>query len=105
MYYHFYTKEEDTDEEYLKKKREELAKELEIWEKYLEGNFIAGPDFTMADIYVFTYLAVLVRGSLPLDARPNIKKYYESLCKRPSIQASWPPSYKESSPTQIFAGV
>ena len=59
----------------------------------------------MADVYFFTYLAALVRGSLPLDTRPNLKRYYENLSKRPSIQASWPPHFKETPPIQIYAGV
>lgn len=103
FYYHKSTKKENVDEEHLQKRRKELATELDHWENYITGDYLVGESFTMADIYLFTYLCVLVRGSLPLDSRPNMKRYYEKLSQRPSIQASWPPHYKESPRTQMFA--
>ena len=59
----------------------------------------------MADVFLFTYLAQLVRGGISFDSRPNIKKYYENLSQRPSIQASWSPHFKTSPPTTIYEGV
>jgi len=103
FYYTRSTKKENIDEEHLQKKRQDLATELEYWEKYLTGDYLVGESFTMADVYLFTNLCFLVRGSLSLDSRPNLKRYYEKLSQRPSVQASWPPHYKESSPTQMFA--
>jgi len=99
-------KEKDLKPEILEERKKTLAAELSIWEGYLADKpFICGEQFTMADVFLLPILALFVRGSLSLEARPNLKKYYESLSERDSIKASWPPHYKTSPPTQIFAGV
>ena len=59
----------------------------------------------MADVFFFPHLAVLVRGSFSFKARPRLEEYYEKLSERPSIQASWPPHFKESQSTEIFSQV
>ena len=105
MKYLWKTKKEEINEEYIAEKRKEFAVEMSIWEHYCSGEFIAGDQFTMADVYFFPYLATVVRGGLMLDGRPNLKRYYEKLASRPSIQASWPPHYKTSPPSEIFVGV
>ena len=105
MYVYMRKKKEDIDEVQMEEKRKVLRLELVIWEKYCDTEFVAGDEFTMADIFFFCYLAVLVRGNLSLDGRPNLKRYYEKISARPSLQASWPPHYKSTPPTNIFSTV
>ena len=87
---------ENAAQDELVKRKKDLADELTYWEEYLKNDFVCGS--------VFTYIALLVRGGINLDSRPNIKKYYEKLSQRPSIQASWPPHFKTSPPTTIYEG-
>lgn len=96
---------EKAAQDQLVQRKKDLADELTYWEEYLIADFVCGSEFTMADVFLFTYLAQLVRGSISFDSRPNIKKYYENLSQRPSIQASWPPHFKTSPPTTIYEGV
>ena len=61
-------------------------------------SFLAGNDFTMADVYFFPYLAFAVRMGMDIEKYPNLKAYYEKVCGRPSIKATWPPHWKEEPP-------
>ena len=75
-----------------------------MWEGFVSNSkFIVGDNLTMADVFFFPHLAVLVRGGFSFKARPRLEQYYEKLSERPSIQASWPPYFKESPPTEIFS--
>ena len=58
MKYLWKTKKEEISEEYIAEKRKEFAVEMSIWEHYCSGEFIAGDQFTMADVYFFPYLAI-----------------------------------------------
>ncbi len=59
--------------------------------------YIAGADFSMADVAFFPVLAFFVRVGLSLDTSyPHLAKYYKHLCERNSVKASWPPHWKES---------
>ncbi|VDI14493.1 glutathione S-transferase [Mytilus galloprovincialis] len=94
------------------RKTQTLKDELNRWNDYLgklpylswidafhirkTGAYLAGPDFTMADVYFFPFIGFGVRVGLNLDSFPNIKSYYERLSSRPSIKASWPPHWKQS---------
>jgi len=105
MYYLMRTPKEKIDEKYLEDKRKELAEEVEIWENYLKHEYLCGSDFTMADVFFFPLVAFLVRGGICLEKRPNLKKYYEKLSSRKSIDVSWPPHYRETPPTEIFKDI
>lgn len=104
MYYQWRNKDK-VEQSVLDERSKILSEELKIWDGYLSTPFLVGDEFTMADAFFFPLFAVLVRGGLPLESRPNLKRYYEALSQRPSIQATWPPHYKESPPTKIFAAV
>ncbi|XP_048731053.1 glutathione S-transferase A-like isoform X2 [Ostrea edulis] len=101
LYEFFDTKEEDMDPNILAKKTETLKEELDRWDGYLgqTGAFLAGPNFTMADIYFFPFIGFGVRLGLSLDKFPNLKAYYERACARPSVKATWPPHWKENKPS------
>ncbi|XP_048731048.1 glutathione S-transferase A-like isoform X1 [Ostrea edulis] len=80
------------------KKTKSLKEELDRWDGYLgqTGAFIAGPNFTMADVYFFPFVGFGVWLGLGLDKFPNLKAYYERACTRPSVKATWPPDWKEN---------
>lgn len=107
VYYQFRTKEADIDHAYLDGKKKEAREELQRWEDYLkaEGGYVVGSEFTMADVFVFPILAFGVRGTLNLAPFPTLDAYYKKVLNRPSIQATWPPHWKESEGKDFFTGV
>ncbi|CAH1269721.1 GSTZ1 [Branchiostoma lanceolatum] len=94
---------EDPDEEDAKT---DLAEELEIWEEYLKeegGPFIAGKEFTMADVSFFPVLAYVVwMGFQPKKAYPNLNDYYLAVRDRPTVQDVWPADWNKPSPEKEF---
>ncbi|XP_062582101.1 glutathione S-transferase A-like [Saccostrea cucullata] len=100
IYYMWQTKEEDRKEEDVKKKMDALKEELNRWEGYLGETkaFLAGPEFSMADVYFYPYIAFAVRMGLELEKLPNLKAYFDKLSARPSLQATQPPHWKEEEP-------
>uniref|UniRef100_K1QJ85 Glutathione S-transferase A n=1 Tax=Magallana gigas TaxID=29159 RepID=K1QJ85_MAGGI len=84
-------------EEEVAKKVEAAKEELDRWEAYLGETkaFVAGPDFSMADVWFYPFIAFSVRMGLELEKFPNMKAYYDKVTARPSIQKSWPPHWKE----------
>ncbi|XP_048781100.2 glutathione S-transferase A-like [Ostrea edulis] len=98
LFYLFRTKAEERSEETIAEKLKALREELTIWEGYLDKTkaFLAGPNFTMADVYFYPFIAFAVRLGFQFgDKFPNLKNYYEKLSARPSIVASTPPHWKE----------
>ncbi|XP_048403189.1 glutathione S-transferase A-like [Stegostoma tigrinum] len=87
----------------VERNKKALKEELMLWERYLEklgpGSYIAGKNFTMADVMLFPQVAFAVRFGLSTDKYPKLMEYYMKVKERPSIQASWPPHWKESPPT------
>jgi glutathione S-transferase len=76
-----------------------LHTEVARWEAHLQqgGSFLVGDSLTLADIAVFPGAAFLVRTGLTLSKRaPKLAAWYERLATRPSVQASWPPHWRES---------
>ncbi|XP_061177605.1 glutathione S-transferase A-like [Saccostrea echinata] len=100
IYYMWQTKEEDRKEEDVTKKMDALKEELNRWEGYLGETkaFLAGPDFSMADVYFYPYIAFAVRMGLELEKLPNLKVYFDKASARPSLQATQPPHWKEEEP-------
>eukprot|EP00658_Telonema_sp_P-2_P036447 TRINITY_DN26364_c0_g1_i2.p1 TRINITY_DN26364_c0_g1~~TRINITY_DN26364_c0_g1_i2.p1 ORF type:complete len:251 (+),score=57.25 TRINITY_DN26364_c0_g1_i2:248-1000(+) len=88
-----------------------LRRELEFWEAKLSAlggahEFIAGPVFTMADVFLFPTIAFFVRQGFKFTKMPLLATYYHHMVQRPSIQATWPPHWQESDPaTQRLADV
>ncbi|XP_043920508.1 glutathione S-transferase A-like [Protopterus annectens] len=84
----------------LQRLMEALSEELKFWEGYVQkmgaGSHIAVKNFTMADAVIFPIIAALFRFGVSQDKYPNLAKYYNSVKSRPSIQATWPPHWKEN---------
>ncbi|EIE19038.1 glutathione S-transferase [Coccomyxa subellipsoidea C-169] len=87
----------NADEALPQDKLDALQAELELWESYLsEDSFIAGPDFTLADISFGPFLLVFKRFGGTLKDFPKLNKYAEKIEARPSFEDSYPPHWKET---------
>lgn len=83
----------------LKRNGEALTAEVKLWEGYLDkvhGTFLAGKTFSLADVVVFPVIAFLFRMGLCQKRYPKLAAYYNTVKDRPSIKASWPPTWKDT---------
>lgn len=84
------------DEEKTKENVAKAKEELDRWNKMLVGKeFLCGNEFTMGDVFFIPFLAILKRLGATLSGHPELNRYYDSICGRPSVQATWPPHWKE----------
>ncbi|XP_013390630.1 glutathione S-transferase A-like [Lingula anatina] len=93
-------KPEELDQEKMTKSKAALKEELALWEGYLVkagGTYLDGGEFTMADAIFFPSLAILVRCGLKLAPTfPKLAAYYDAVSKRPSVEKSWPPHFRDT---------
>uniref|UniRef100_A0A8C1WT65 Glutathione S-transferase rho n=1 Tax=Cyprinus carpio TaxID=7962 RepID=A0A8C1WT65_CYPCA len=98
-FYEYYVPEGERLESALKRNKESLIAELKLWDGYLEkmgkGSYLAGKNFTMADVVCFPIIAFFPRLHCPPERCPRLMEYYEMLKDRPSIKASWPLEWLE----------
>ena len=101
VYYLRRTKPEDVNLVYLNSKRDNMYSEVSLWERYLDtgDDFLAGSTISLADICFFPTLAYMVRLGFNLSRFPRLKGYYGRMLKRNSVQASWPPHWKQNEAT------
>ncbi|XP_055076932.2 glutathione S-transferase A [Misgurnus anguillicaudatus] len=99
-FYEWVVPEGERLESALKRKKEDLISELKLWNGYLEkmgkGSYLAGKNFTMADVVCFPVIAFFPRLGCPKERCPRLMEYYEMVKDRPSIKASWPPHWLEN---------
>ncbi|TKS65571.1 Glutathione S-transferase A [Collichthys lucidus] len=99
IYYDLLIPEEERHDSAVKRNREGLATELNLWEGYLQkvaaGSYLAG-GFSLADVIVFPNIAYAFRFGLSAGRYPKLAKYYSLLKDRPSIKASRPPHWLAS---------
>ncbi|MGH0137878.1 UNVERIFIED_CONTAM: hypothetical protein FKN15_065039 [Acipenser sinensis] len=60
------------------------------------GSYAAGKNFTMADVMVFPQIAYAFRFGLSPEKFIKLGEYHNLVKKRPSVEASWPPHWKEN---------
>ncbi|XP_066572096.1 glutathione S-transferase rho [Amia ocellicauda] len=100
IYYTWRIPEAERHESALKRHKEALATEFQLWEEYFQkmdaGSYVSGKNFTMADVMVFPQIAFAFRIGLSQEKYPKLTDYYNLLKDRPSVQASWPPHWKEN---------
>ncbi|XP_015242677.1 PREDICTED: glutathione S-transferase A-like [Cyprinodon variegatus] len=93
LYYHMFVPEGERHDSAVKRNRENLTTELQLWEKYLEnvaaGSYLAGA-FSLADVVVYPSLAYAFQYGLSAERYPKIAKYLNLLKDRPSIKTTWP---------------
>ncbi|XP_023137438.1 glutathione S-transferase A-like [Amphiprion ocellaris] len=101
IYYNYKVPEEERHDSAVQRNKEALTAELKLWEGYLNKTdcCLAGKEFTLADVLVFPGVAYLFRFGLCSERYPALAKYYTSLKDRPSIKATWPPTW-QSTPAQ-----
>lgn len=100
IYYDWFVPEEERHDSALRRNKEALTSELQLWEGYLQklgsGSYLAGQHFTLADVTVFPTVATLFRFGLSAERYPKLGEYHILLKERPSIKASWPPHWLEN---------
>ncbi|XP_023201156.1 glutathione S-transferase A-like [Xiphophorus maculatus] len=95
-FYDFFVPEGERHDSALKRNKDNLVTELQLWERYLENvaadRYLAG-GFSLADVVVFPSLACSFAYGLSAERYPKVAKYYNLLKDRPSIKATWPPKW------------
>ena len=104
FYYKMTKKKEDWEETYLSEKREAAETEIARWSSYLgDRDYLVGDKFTMADVFFFPYVAMLIRLGITFEKNTNLQRYYDNLSKRSSVQETWPPHWKEGAGPDFMA--
>ena len=57
-------------------------------------SYVVGDSFTLADLCFYPYIAFMVRLGATLKEFPVLRAYYDRMTQRPSIQATWPPHWR-----------
>ncbi|XP_061596988.1 glutathione S-transferase A-like [Cololabis saira] len=100
IYYDWFVPEGERHDSALKRNKETLTTELQLWESYLQkldsASHLAGSSFSLADVMVFPTVAILFIFGLSAERYPKLAEYYALLKDRPSIKASWPPTWLEN---------
>ncbi|XP_067666029.1 glutathione S-transferase A-like isoform X2 [Haliotis asinina] len=58
-----------------------------------ESDHLVGNNFTMADVFLFPYVAFFVRYGLDIGKYPAMEAYYNKVKDRPSVKTTWPPHW------------
>ncbi|XP_023673343.1 glutathione S-transferase rho [Paramormyrops kingsleyae] len=100
IYYTWRVPEAERHDSTVKRNKEALTAELQLWEGYLSkpeaGPYLAGKAFTMADVLCFPVIAYGFRFGLSQEKYPKLGQYYTLVKERPSVTASWPPHWLEN---------
>ncbi|XP_041100675.1 glutathione S-transferase A-like isoform X1 [Polyodon spathula] len=100
IYYTWRVPESERHDSAVNRNKEALSAELQLWEGYFQkmdaGSYAAGKHFTMADVLVFPQIAYAFRFGLSLEKFIKLGEYHNLVKKRPSVEASWPPHWKEN---------
>ncbi|XP_051811653.1 glutathione S-transferase A-like [Acanthochromis polyacanthus] len=96
IYYNYLVPEGERHDSAVQRNREALTTELKLWEGYLKKTdcCLAGKEFTLADVLVYPGVAYLFYCGLCRERYPALAKYYDGLKDRPSIKATWPPTWQ-----------
>lgn len=96
-----------TEEDEIFRRRLAAAKEeLALWDEYLaESDFVAGPDFTIADIAFAPLVIAATRFGATFNSFPNLKRYAAQIKVRPSLAKTWPPHWKTTTNKEWFKDV
>ncbi|XP_037549068.1 glutathione S-transferase A [Nematolebias whitei] len=95
LFYTRFVPEGERHDSAQERNRAELKDEIQRWEGYLKHNFLAGDHFSLADVIVFPVIAFLFRFGLCEEKFPKLATYHNALKERPSIKASWPPTWND----------
>ncbi len=75
-------------DEYKKMAKEALAARFALLDKHFasNGQFLTGPQFTVADAYLFTVVNWTNFVGIDLGQWPNLKAYFGRVAERPKVQ-------------------
>ncbi|XP_012686882.1 glutathione S-transferase A-like [Clupea harengus] len=98
--YAFRVPAEEKHEATEKRNKEAATTEFQLWEGYLQktGPYIAGKNFSMADVVFFPTLALAFRLGMRQTKYPKLGAYHGFLKDRPSIKATWPTHWLQEPP-------
>lgn len=92
-------------------KRAELVgdvyQELDFWEKYSrEADYIAGPNFSLADAAFFPFLGYMLRRGFAWDSArwPNLKQYYDRVWAKDCAKKAQPEGWEGRGRVNVFRG-
>ncbi|XP_078124031.1 glutathione S-transferase A-like [Sander vitreus] len=107
IYYTWKVPEAERHDSAVKRNRETLSAELKLWEGYLQasGSFLAGNNFSLADVTVYPSIAYVFRFGLCEERYPKLAAYYNSLKSRPSIKTTWPPTWLETQGSDMLKDI
>uniref|UniRef100_A0A8C7X285 Glutathione S-transferase rho n=1 Tax=Oryzias sinensis TaxID=183150 RepID=A0A8C7X285_9TELE len=98
IYYDLLVPEEERHDSTLKRSKETLSTELQLWEGYLQNVWSISNHtpvslrLTASALFpMWSFIQTLSAGRFP-----KLAKYYSLLKERPSIKASWPPQWMSS---------
>lgn len=95
----FTKKKSEWNENHVKKKVKNLHFELQLLNDYLtecSWEYLGGTDFSLIDIVIFPYIALLDRLGYEFLEYPSLRKYFEKVYQRESVQKTIPPHWKET---------
>ncbi|BDA49420.1 Glutathione S-transferase A [Coccomyxa sp. Obi] len=97
---------QNADAEVPQEKLDAAKTELKYWESYVsEEGFIAGPDFTLADVAAGPFFIAMQRFGATLKDFPKLAKYTEILKARPSVAETSPPHWKDTPGKEWLSGL
>lgn len=102
-----FNKPEDVDQNIVEQRKGVYREELALWNNHLEGRtFIAGSNFSFADVLLFPSIATAARQGVNLAEKyQNLHAYYEAHKTRPSIVATTPPHWATSEGANIASDI
>ena len=101
----FFTKEESEkwDQKELFDSIGSLRGNFKKLNEQCELGFMAGNYFSLVDVNMYPYVAIICRFGFDISKYLNLNKYMNQMYERKSIQASYPPHWKNS-PNQTKLG-
>ncbi|XP_035613508.1 glutathione S-transferase A-like [Oncorhynchus keta] len=99
VYYEYYVPRGERHDSAIKRNKDNLAIEIQLWEGYFQkmeaGSYLAGKAFSLADVLVFPTIAYSFRSGLSAESYPKLRAYYSMMKDRPSVKTTWPPHWLE----------
>eukprot|EP00761_Pharyngomonas_kirbyi_P012011 gb/GECH01012038.1/.p1 GENE.gb/GECH01012038.1/~~gb/GECH01012038.1/.p1 ORF type:complete len:233 (+),score=59.16 gb/GECH01012038.1/:1-699(+) len=79
--------------------------------QFVNDHIIQGEEFavldklTMLDVCLYPFIAILNRMGFPIEQYPKIKTWFDNFSKRPSVEASYPPHWRDNPANTVLTKV
>ena len=68
----------------------ETKRLLDVLDRRLgESKYVAGPDYTIADIAIWPWVSRYEWQTIDLNAYPHVKRWYTAIARRPAVQRGY----------------